>query len=128
MATRSFAPPEEERAVRPTGPDPHPTADARPGGVLGLQQTIGNRATVDALRQDPSGLPGTLRAGVENLSGVALAEGATGRSGAPAGLHALAYAQGTDIHVGPQEEQHLPHEAWHVVQQAQGRVQPTQQL
>ena len=46
----------------------------------------------------------------------------------PAQLNALAYAQGTDIHVGPGQEQHLPHEAWHVVQQAQGRVKPTTQL
>jgi hypothetical protein len=46
----------------------------------------------------------------------------------PAQLNALAYAQGTDIHVAPGQEQHLPHEAWHVVQQAQGRVQPTMQM
>jgi hypothetical protein len=38
---------------------------------------------------------------------------------------ALAYAQGNDIHLGPGQERHLPHEAWHVVQQRQGRVQPT---
>ena len=43
----------------------------------------------------------------------------------PAQMQALAYAQGTDIHVGPGQEKHLPHEAWHVVQQKQGRVQPT---
>jgi hypothetical protein len=30
--------------------------------------------------------------------------------------------------VAPGREQHLPHEAWHVVQQAQGRVQPTTQM
>ena len=29
---------------------------------------------------------------------------------------ALAYAQGSDIHLAPGQEQHLPHEAWHVVQ------------
>ena len=38
-----------------------------------------------------------------------------------------AYAQGTDIHIGPGQEKHLPHEAWHVVQQKQGRVKPTEQ-
>jgi hypothetical protein len=43
----------------------------------------------------------------------------------PAQLQALAYTQGTDIHVAPGQEKHLPHEAWHVVQQKQGRVQPT---
>ena len=46
----------------------------------------------------------------------------------PARLDALAYTQGTEIHVAPGQERHLPHEAWHVVQQAQGRVQPTMQL
>ncbi|NEQ83619.1 MAG: DUF4157 domain-containing protein, partial [Moorea sp. SIO2I5] len=40
----------------------------------------------------------------------------------PAQLQAMAYAQGTEIHVGPGQEKHLAHEAWHVVQQKQGRV------
>ena len=43
-------------------------------------------------------------------------------------LNALAYAAGSDIHVAPGQERHLPHEAWHVVQQAQGRVKPTMQM
>lgn len=38
---------------------------------------------------------------------------------------AIHHAQGADIHVGPDQGKHLPHEAWHVVQQTQGRVQPT---
>ncbi len=46
----------------------------------------------------------------------------------PAALQAHAYAQGSDIHLGPGQEKHLPHEAWHVVQQAQGRVRPTLQM
>jgi hypothetical protein len=48
-------------------------------------------------------------------------------SSRPAQVHARAYTQGTDIHLGPGEEEHLPHEAWHVVQQKQGRVRPTLQ-
>jgi len=48
-------------------------------------------------------------------------------SARPAQLNALAYAQGSDIHLGPGQEKHLPHEAWHVVQQRQGRVTPTLQ-
>ena len=39
----------------------------------------------------------------------------------PAQIQAHAYAQGSDIHVAPGQERHLPHEAWHVVQQALGR-------
>ena len=40
---------------------------------------------------------------------------------------AHAYTQGSEIHLGAGQERHLPHEAWHVVQQAQGRVRPTLQ-
>jgi catechol 2,3-dioxygenase-like lactoylglutathione lyase family enzyme len=46
----------------------------------------------------------------------------------PAQLNAHAYAQGTQIHIASGQEKHLPHEAWHVVQQKQGRVKPTMQL
>jgi hypothetical protein len=35
----------------------------------------------------------------------------------PAPLQAAAYAQGSDIHVASGQEQHLPHEAAHVIQQ-----------
>jgi hypothetical protein len=49
-------------------------------------------------------------------------------SNKPAQLKAHAYAQGNDIHVAPGQERHLPHEAWHVVQQKQGRVKPTTQV
>ncbi len=72
------------------------------------------------------GLPGRLRAGIESLSGVGM-DGVKVhyQSSRPAQLNAHAFAQGTDIHVAPGQEEHLPHEAWHVVQQAQGRVEPT---
>jgi len=43
----------------------------------------------------------------------------------PARLGALAYTQGTQIHVGPGQERTLPHELGHVVQQKAGRVRPT---
>ena len=43
----------------------------------------------------------------------------------PVQLNAQAFAQGTDIHISPGQEKHLPHEAWHVTQQKQGRIQPS---
>jgi hypothetical protein len=49
-------------------------------------------------------------------------------SSQPVHMNAWAFAQGGDIHVAPGQEQHVPHEAWHVVQQAQGRVKPTMQM
>lgn len=76
-----------------------------------------------------TGLPDNLKAGIENLSGFSMDDVKVHyNSDKPAQLQALAYAQGTDIHIAPGQEKHLPHEAWHVVQQKQGRVQPTMQL
>jgi hypothetical protein len=76
-----------------------------------------------------SGLPAQLKAGIESLSGIAM-DGVKVHynSPEPARMNAHAYAQGSDIHIAPGQERHLPHEAWHVVQQAQGRVRPTMQL
>ncbi|HET9184001.1 MAG TPA: DUF4157 domain-containing protein [Candidatus Angelobacter sp.] len=75
-----------------------------------------------------TGLPDNLKAGVESLSGVSLDSVKVHyNSPKPAQLNALAYAQGTDIHVAPGQEKHLPHEAWHITQQSQGRVKPTTQ-
>ena len=78
---------------------------------------------------DNSALPGNLKSGVEKLSGQDMSDVSVHRnSDKPAQLNAHAYAQGTDIHLAPGQEKHLPHEAWHVAQQKQGRVQPTKQL
>jgi len=79
--------------------------------------------------ENRTGLPDGLKSGIESLSGMSLDNVKVHyNSSRPAQLHALAYAQGSDIHVAPGQEQHLPHEAWHVIQQAQGRVKPTMQL
>ncbi|WP_420238197.1 DUF4157 domain-containing protein [Telmatobacter bradus] len=82
-----------------------------------------------AARKNNTGLPDNLKSGIESLSGMSMDSVRVHYNSAqPAQLNALAYAQGADIHVAPGQEQHLPHEAWHVVQQAQGRVQPTMQM
>jgi len=76
-----------------------------------------------------TGLPDGLKSGIEALSGISMdGVNVDYNSPQPAQLNALAYAQGRDIHVAPGQERHLPHEAWHVVQQAQGRVKPTMQM
>jgi hypothetical protein len=80
-------------------------------------------------KENKTGLPDNLKSGVESLSGFSMDDVKVHyNSSQPAQLNALAYAQGTDIHVAPGQEQHLPHEAWHVAQQKQGRVQPTIQM
>ncbi len=110
-------------------------ADNRPetATLLQLQKKMQpeNRPTLQQkpVTENNTGLPDNLKSGIENLSGYSMDDVQVHyNSPAPAQLQAHAYAQGTDIHVAPGQEQHLPHEAWHVVQQKQGRVQPTLQL
>lgn len=86
-------------------------------------------ASLAEAKPNKTGLPDQLKSGIENLSGMSMDNVKVHyNSSQPAQLNALAYAQGTDIHVAPGQEQHLPHEAWHVVQQAQGKVRPTMQM
>lgn len=83
-------------------------------------------STVMQQQKNNTGLPNHLKSGIENLSGHSLDDVKVHyNSGKPAQLNAHAYAQGTNIHLASGQEKHLPHEAWHVVQQKQGRVQPT---
>ncbi|HEX2927587.1 MAG TPA: DUF4157 domain-containing protein [Ruminiclostridium sp.] len=97
-----------------------------------LQRVTGEGKEKEPLqlkKEDNTGMPPQLKAGIESLSGMDLGEVKVHyNSQKPAEVGALAYTQGTDIHVASGQEKHLPHEAWHVVQQAQGRVQPTTQL
>jgi hypothetical protein len=95
-----------------------PPAEAQQAGIESVQK-----------KENNTGLPGPLKTGIENLSGQSLDDVKVHyNSAAPARLQAHAYAQGTDIHIAPGQEKHLPHEAWHVVQQKQGRVKPTMQM
>ena len=87
------------------------------------------RSGIDALDRlaqsgtRPVGLPAALRAAVQTLSGLDMAGVRVHLdSSRPAVIGALAYAQGNDIYLGPGQQAHLPHEAWHVVQQMQGRA------
>lgn len=79
--------------------------------------------------ENNTGMPDNLKNGVENLSGIDMSDVRVHyNSDKPAEVGALAYTQDTNIHIAPGQEKHLPHEAWHVVQQAQGRVKPTMQI
>ncbi len=80
-------------------------------------------------RPNRTGLPENLKTGIEQLSGFSMDNVQVHyNSEKPAQLNAHAYTQGTDIHVASGQEKHLPHEAWHVVQQKQGRVSPTTEV
>ena len=98
---------------------------------------MANHATVQRQADAPAcascanktGMPDQLKAGVESLSGLSMEHVKVHYNSAlPAQLNSHAYAQGNQIHLGPGQTRHLPHEAWHVVQQAQGRVASTLQM
>jgi hypothetical protein len=111
-------------------PQAHAAASA--GSSLGaLQRLADDSPAVQRLAviQAKGGLPSDLAAGVEALSGMDVSDVRVHyNSSRPATLQAHAYAKGSDIHLAPGQEKHLPHEAWHVVQQRQGRVRPTMDL
>ena len=93
----------------------------------GTLQFVDNRTTQQ--KPNDTGLPDNLKSGVESLSGYSLDNVRVHyNSSKPATVQALAYTQGTDIHVAPGQERHLPHEAWHVAQQMAGRVEPTTEV
>jgi len=80
-------------------------------------------------KRNETGMSDNLKAGIEALSGFAMDDVRVHyNSPEPATVQALAYTQGTDIYVAPGQEQHLPHEAWHVAQQMAGRVEPTTEV
>ena len=106
--------------------------------LMQLQKTIGNQAVLRMLdsmvperdeKENNTGLPDNLKTRVEKISGLSMEDvNVHYNSAKPAEYNALAYTKGSDIHIAPGQEQNLPHEAWHVVQQKQGRVKPDKQM
>jgi hypothetical protein len=110
-------------------PNVHAAAQLQARADAGPRVQALSAMVAPPVQRNRTGLPDGLKSGVESLSGVSLDNVSVHYNSAkPAQLNAHAYTQGTDIHVSPGQERHLPHEAWHVVQQAQGRVRATTQL
>lgn len=106
---------------------PSPIHDTRSLLTAGPAQREADHRGAYETRRAPNrtGLPNELKAGIEGLSGLSMDDVRVHyRSPEPARFGALAHAHGADIHIAPGQERHLPHEAWHVIQQARGRVRP----
>lgn len=79
--------------------------------------------------ENTTGLPDELKANLESKSGMSLDHVKVHyNSSKPAKLEAYAYAKLPDIYIAPGQEKHLPEEAWHMVQQMQGRVESTEKV
>ena len=106
-------------------------AGSNPGGdpAGSGENNAGSSGADPSGRDNKTGLPMQLKQNAESMSGYSMDDVRVHyNSDKPMQLQAHAYAQGSDIHLGPGQEQHLPHEAWHVVQQKQGRVAANTQL
>jgi len=100
-------------------------------GPIQANFASGLTGTLQAKTEEPQNqtdMSDQLKSGLEELSGMNLSSiRVQFNSSKPSQLNAMAFTQGQDIHVGPGQEKHLPHEGWHAVQQMQGRVKPTMQ-
>jgi hypothetical protein len=104
-------------------------AVARVGDPIQRKASIDAGRAALAARPNRTGLPDGLKQGVEAMSGIGMDDVKVHYgSSRPAALQAHAFAEGSDIHIAPGEERHLAHEAWHVVQQKQGRVMASGQV
>lgn len=87
------------------------------------------KTSLSQSKSNRMGLPDQLKNRIESLSGYRMDDvNVHYNSSKPAQLQALAYTQGREIFVAPGQEKHLGHEAWHVVQQMQGRVPSTTKM
>ncbi|MDR0222463.1 MAG: DUF4157 domain-containing protein [Oscillospiraceae bacterium] len=78
-------------------------------------------------RGNSTGIPDEMKKRFENASGYSFDDVKVHyNSDKPARLRANAYTKGDDVFVAPGQEEHIPHELGHVVQQKKGIVKPTE--
>lgn len=105
-----------------------PSGTGKPSLAQTMQQRVQalTERTSHAGQPNRTGIPDRMKKDIENRSGLSFDDVQVHyNSDKPAQFDALAYTQGNQIYVGPGQEQHLPHELGHVVQQKQGLVTPT---
>lgn len=106
----------------------HATESAESGQSEGLHLPA-PAFEIMASSTDPGGLPPGLKYGVESESGFDLSPVRVVRnSSLPAQYGAHAFAKGLEVHLATGQEDKLPHELWHLVQQWRGEVNPTHEL
>ena len=93
-----------------------------------MRQAVIQKAEERQRRQQPNltGIPTQMKMDFEQRSGLSFDDVRVHyNSDKPRKIGALAYTQGTQVHIGPGQERHLRHELGHVVQQKMGIVQAT---
>lgn len=96
-----------------------------------VDSIISDKRLKSPIQKKPNntGLPNNLKSGIERISGYSMDDVKVHyNSDKPIQMKAFAFAQGNSIHIAPGQDHYLAHEAWHVVQQKQGRVIPSIQM
>lgn len=96
-----------------------------------MKQEVIQKAEEKPKQQGPNltGIPTQMKLDFEQRSGLSFDDVRVHyNSDKPRKIGALAYTQGTQVHVGPGQERHLRHELGHVVQQKRGIVRPNYRL
>ena len=96
-----------------------------------MKQEVIQKAEEKPKQQGPNltGIPTQMKLDFEPRSGLSFDDvWVHYNSDKPARIGALAYTQGTQVHIGPGQERHLRHELGHVVQQKRGIVRPNYRL
>lgn len=93
------------------------------------QQVIREKAVQGEQKPNLTGIPTQMKLDFESRSGLSFDDVRVHyNSGEPAKIGALAYTQGTQVHIGPGQERHLRHELGHVVQQKSFPIPPTKYI
>lgn len=93
-----------------------------------MKQEVIQKAEGRQIPQGPNltGIPAQMKLDFEHRSGLSFDDVRVHyNSDKPARIGALAYTQGTQVHIGPGQEKHLRHELGHVVQQKTETIHPT---
>jgi Domain of unknown function (DUF4157) len=106
-----------------SGQEPTTAADGASG--LDLRAFARHRRALER-RSNQTGLPDEMKERFEEQGEVDLSDVRVRRdSDQPKQITGTSFAAGDEIHLGPGQDANLGHEAWHLVQQRQGRVPAT---
>jgi len=124
MEKQAFQPEQEKQSDHPLAESGFAGRGAASMSPPPFQPTAGD--ALPPAKPNNTGLPDELKSATEYLSGYSLDDVKVHyNSSEPSEFGAEAFAENDEIFVGPGKEKMIPHEVWHVVQQKQGRVQPT---
>src|SRR5256885_494038 len=110
-----------DRRQLPLGQESQAATDGA-GGLDLRAMARHKRALERRAESNQTGMPDAMKDGLEQLGGVDLSDVRVRRDSQQAKqTTGTSFAAGDELHLGPGQDASLGHEAWHLVQQRQGR-------